>query len=103
LRDFKRVAGPSSYPSGGFDVVLGELEGITSRGLEKEEGVISVEASDKTPAAINGYLGLEATTIEANTVTVKCYDVVDANTSVSEVTAGANLSSVYFTVEVEGH
>ena len=79
----KRVTGPTSYATGGFDVTIGDLSQIVS--------AIVVAGSGYTAE-------VDFANSNANKLRIKAYSAAG-----TEVTAGTNLSTVYFTIMAFGH
>ena len=75
---FRDETGPSSYPTGGFDVVVDELQSVE---------FVSVTAEGQYFAKA---------TVSGNTVKITVYDTS------GEITNGADLSSVHFKIVAVG-
>lgn len=93
----KSVAGPSAYPSGGFNVVIGELEKV-------EKAVVQALGLNEYIAQVN--------TITGNVVKVAVRDNIEQAvdeggsskyTIGGEVAANTDLSGVTFIVVAEGY
>jgi len=88
MRIIKTVAGPTSYPTGGFDTTIGEFEKVT----------------DAQVSPTGGYKA-EVVSITGNVVKtmVRYYDYdAAADGGAIQVPAGTDLSGVNFTLDVEG-
>ncbi|MEM1524814.1 MAG: hypothetical protein QW618_01600 [Nitrososphaerales archaeon] len=96
MRVRKVVTGPTSYPAGGFNVSIGELEKVSSAIVQS--------------LGLNEYLA-QIASITGNVVKIAVRNNIEqavdeggsgTYTIGGEITAGTNISTVTFIVDAEG-
>ena len=93
----KTVAGPSAYPTGGFNVTIGELEKVSKafvQALGLNEYIAQVASITGNVVRVAVRDNIEQAVNEGGTATY---------TVGGEVAAGADLSGVTFVVVAEGY